>query len=130
MNQSIILGIGIGTGRCGTASLAKVLNQQTDAVCSFDEPPLLPWRHADGPRVIRERFARFQLHGKARRLGDCRSFYLPYLEVAIAVEPDIRVVCLKRPREEVVGSFCQWLDQTMPLPTNHWAKQPALRADY
>jgi hypothetical protein len=63
-------------------------------------------------------------------LGDCRSFYLPYLEVAIAVEPDIRVVCLKRPREEVVGSFCQWLDQTMPLPTNHWAKQPALRADY
>jgi hypothetical protein len=37
--QSIILGI--GTGRCGTASLAKILNQQPDAVCSFDEPPLL-----------------------------------------------------------------------------------------
>jgi len=34
-------------------------------------------------------------------------------------------VCLKRPREEVVASFCEWLDQTMPLPTNHWAKQPA-----
>ena len=128
MNQSIILGI--GTGRCGTASLAKVLNQQTDAVCSFDEPPLLPWKHTDGARIIRERFARFRLHGKARRLGDCGSFYLPYLEDAIAAEPDIRVVCLRRPREEVVGSFCQWLDQTMPLPTNHWARQPALRADY
>ena len=123
MKQSIILGI--GTGRCGTASLAKVLNQQSDAVCSFDEPPLLPWQHTDGPRVIRERFARFRLHGKKRLLGDCASFYLPYIEDAIAAEPDIRIVCLKRPREEVVASFCQWLDQTMPLPTNHWAKQPA-----
>jgi hypothetical protein len=121
--QSIILGI--GTGRCGTASLAKVLNQQTEAVCSFDEPPLLPWKPVDGQRVIRERFARFRLHGKKRLLGDCASFYLPYIEDAIAAEPDIRIVCLKRPREEVVAGFCQWLDQTMPLPTNHWAKQPA-----
>jgi hypothetical protein len=30
MKQSIILGI--GTGRCGMGSLAKVLNQQSDAV--------------------------------------------------------------------------------------------------
>jgi len=123
MKQSIVLGI--GTGRCGTASLAKILNEQPDAVCSFDEPPRLPWKHADGQRVLRERFARFRLHGKARLLGDCASFYLPYIEDAIAVEPDIRIVCLKRPREEVVASFCQWLDKTMPLPTNHWAERPA-----
>jgi len=154
--QSIILGI--GTGRCGTASLAKILNQQPDMVCSFDEPPLLPWttggtpsaevlrpmgersvaregntpsppaplpQAGEGSKIIRERFARFRLHGKASLLGDCASFYLPYIEEAIAAEPDIRIVCLRRPREEVVGSFCQWLDQTMPLPTNHWAQQPA-----
>ena len=82
--QSIILGI--GTGRCGTASLAKILNRQQEAVCSFDEPPLLPWKHTDGPRLIRERFARFRLHGKKRLLGDCASFYLPYIEDAIAAE--------------------------------------------
>lgn len=34
MTQSIILGI--GTGRCGLASLAKLLNQQTEANCSFE----------------------------------------------------------------------------------------------
>ncbi len=62
MRQSIILGI--GTGRCGTASLAKILHQQQDAVCSYDEPPLLPWNHTDGLRVIQERFARFRLHGE------------------------------------------------------------------
>jgi len=45
--QTIILGI--GTGRCGTASLAKILNQQPDMVCSFDEPPLLPWKTGSTP---------------------------------------------------------------------------------
>jgi hypothetical protein len=123
MKQSIILGI--GAGRCGGFSLSKVLGQQPDTVCSHVEPPLLPWNHADRRRAIAERFARFRLHGKARLLGDVASFYLPYLEEAIAAEPDIRIVCLKRPREEAVASFCRWLDQNMPLPTNHWAKQPA-----
>jgi hypothetical protein len=136
VKQSIILGI--GTGRCGTASLAKVLNQQGEMVCSYEEPPLLPWRRreppsppaplpqaGEGSSVLRERFARFRAHAKARLLGDVASFYLPYLEDAIALEPDIRIVCLRRPREEVVTSFCEWLDQSMPLPTNHWARQPA-----
>jgi hypothetical protein len=123
MAQSIILGI--GTGRCGMASLARVLNQQPDAQCSYDEPPLLPWDHDDGPQILRARFARFRQHGTARLLGDAAHFYLPYIEDAIAAEPDIRIVCLKRPREEVVASLCEWLDHSMPLPTNHWAKQPA-----
>ena len=101
MKQYIILGI--GTGRCGTGSLARVLNQQPDAVCSYDEPPLLPWKRSDdGQRMLRERFARFRLHAAKGILGDVARFYLPYVEDAIAVEPDVRIVCLRRPREEVV----------------------------
>ncbi len=140
MQQSIILAI--GAGRCGLASLARILNQQPDAQCSYDEPPLLPWSLGEEPaadcpaggdgdgergpgRIIRERFARFRHHGTAPRLGDAASFYLPYLEEAIAAEPDIRIVCLKRPREEVVASFGRWLDRSTPLPTNHWAREPA-----
>lgn len=123
MKQSIILGI--GAGRSGGFSLAKVLRQQPDTICSHVEQPLLPWNHDNRRRVIEERFARFRLHGKARLLGDVASSYLPYVEDAIAAEPDIRIVCLKRPREEVVASFCRSLDESMPLPTNHWAAQPA-----
>ncbi len=41
MKQSLILGI--GAGRCGLASLARILNGQPDVQCSYDEPPLLPW---------------------------------------------------------------------------------------
>jgi len=52
-------------------------------------------------------------------------FYLPYVEEAIALEPGIRVICLERPRDEVVASFCKWGDTVHPLPTDHWAAAPA-----
>src|SRR5208337_272097 len=123
MNQSIVLGI--GTGRCGLRSLAKILNEQAETQSSYEEPPLLPWKPADGERVVRERFARFRANGRGRILCDVASFYLPYLEVAIAAEPDIHILALRRPREEVVVSFCEWLEQGFPLSTNHWADQPA-----
>jgi hypothetical protein len=123
MNQSIVLGI--GTGRCGLRSLAKLLNQQPETQSSYEEPPLLPWKPLESERVIRERFARFRANGRGRILCDVASFYLPYLGAAIAAEPDIRIVCLRRSREDVVISFCEWLEAGFPLPTNHWAEQPA-----
>ncbi len=59
-------------------------------------------------------------------LGDAASFYLPYLEDALAAEPDIRVIGLKRPREETVASFGRFLDEFNAFPTNHWAEEPAV----
>ncbi len=122
MTPSIVLGI--GSGRCGASSLAAVLNQQPGVQVTHEEPPLLPWKREPGERVIRERLARFRRTRDAHLVGDVASFYLPYLEDAIAVEPGIRIVCLKRPREEVIESFCRWLERANPLPTNHWAKTP------
>jgi hypothetical protein len=123
MKQAVILVI--GAGRCGMMSLQVILNKQAGVQVSYEEPPYLPWNRPRGERTIRERFARFRRQRKAEILGDVASFYLPYLDDAIAVEPDIRIVCLRRPREEVVASFCEWLDSSHPLPTNHWATRPA-----
>lgn len=123
MKQSIILGI--GTGRCGSRSLAEVLNQQPDVRVTHELLPLLPWHAGDARRVIACRFARFRRERSAPIVGDVASFYLPYLEDAFALELDLRVICLERPCEEVVRSFCNWLDHVHPLPTNHWARSPA-----
>ena len=57
-------------------------------------------------------------------VGDVASFYLPYVEEAIGFDPTIRIVCLKRPRDEVVTAFCRTLDRTTRFPTNHWAREP------
>ena len=88
----------VGGGRCGLLSLVHVLNRQPGAKVSFEEPPLLPWKADDRVRLIRERFARWRRTRGPGVLGDAAPFYLPYLEDALAAEPDLRVIGLKRPR--------------------------------
>ncbi len=114
----------VGAGRCGLISFLGLLAKQPGTSASLEEPPLLPWKRAAGDQVIRERFARFRRKRQAKVLVDAASFYLPYLADAIAVEPDIRIVGLKRPREEVVASFERFLDEYNTFPTNHWAEEP------
>ena len=58
-------------------------------------------------------------------MGDVASFYLPYTEEAIRFDSGIRIICLKRPREEVVAGFCRFLDRSSRFPINHWASEPA-----
>jgi hypothetical protein len=123
MSQRFILGI--GSGRCGTLSLAHVLAAQPETQASHEDPPLLPWKPQPGRPVMEQRLVRWRKKFKnARVIADVASFYLPYIEQAIAQEPDLRVVVLKRPREEVVESFCKWLDRLNPLNINHWAERP------
>jgi hypothetical protein len=128
MNPSMILGV--GTGRCGLRSLVKLLNKQPATKCFYDELPLLPWKTTDARRMVRERFARLRRYASednfgGYRLCDIASFYLPYLRAALELEPGVRVICFKRSREDVVSSFCDWLEASFPLPVNHWAEHPA-----
>jgi hypothetical protein len=117
--------LGMGSGRCGTRSLASLLDAQPGAKVSHEEHPLLMWRSANKEKIVR-RLERMLRSRTEPVIGDVASFYLPYVEAALEFDPGIRIACLKRPREEVVQSFCQWLDKVHPLPTNHWAKRPAV----
>ncbi len=120
--QSVILGM--GTGRCGTHALAELLNRQPNAHFTHEGRPLLPWRCAPGQPGIRERLRRLRRTRPQKLIGDVALFYLPHVEEAIAEEPGIRIICLERPREEVVASFCKWGDTVHPIPTDHWAEEP------
>lgn len=122
VRQNVVLGM--GTGRCGTHTLARLLNQQPDAHVTHEQPPLLPWDRFSGRSGFRERLARWKRTRPQRLIGDVALFYLPYVEEAVSLEPAIRVVCLERPREEVVASFMKWVDTVHPLPTDHWAVVP------
>ncbi len=121
-NAQILLGI--GSGRCGTLSLARLLDAQTGSSVSHERRPLLPWVDEPGHDVVRRRLARLK-RGGATIVGDVASFYLPYLDSLLEVEPDARVVCLRREREAVVESFCRWLDRIHSVPTDHWSQTPA-----
>lgn len=122
MKRHMILGM--GAGQCGTRLLAQILGKQPNTRVTHEQPPLLPWVREPSAPGIRERLQRMLDTTKERFIGDVASFYLPYVEEAIAFDPEIRIICLKRPCEEVVAGFCRFLDQ-LPFPTNHWAKEPS-----
>ena len=121
-NRQIVLGM--GAGQCGTVLLAQILDKQPDARVTHEQPALLPWNRRPGVPGIRERLQRLLATSKAGLVGDVASFYLPYADEAIEFDRQVRIVCLRRPRDEVVASFCTFLDQAAPFPINHWAQQP------
>jgi hypothetical protein len=108
---------GIGTGRCGTASLAALLSWQlcgtvTHEVLSSN----VPWDSADREAVAGQlKRALPEPHRYLR--GDVASYWLPYLldDRFLKLFPNSVVIHIKRPRDEVVASF---LRKTMGR--NHW----------
>ncbi len=94
--------IGLGSGRCGTTSLAHLLNKQPHASVTHEEPPLLPWQ-VDAA-LLAERLAGLRARPETL-VGDVAFYYLPYVELIAAQLPNTRFVCLRRDREETVRSF-------------------------
>ena len=108
---------GLGAGECGLGLLKEILSRQPDCHATLAQPPLLPWSSSDPARLIRERLARTR---SARLVADCASFYLPYVEEAIAYQPEVRFICLKRPEREAISGLCQQLDRSFPRAINPW----------
>ena len=115
-----------GSGCCGLVSLLSLLNRQPGTRLTLGEPPLLPWDRAPGDRAIRGRLARLRRTRDAQVIGEAAAFLLPYLEDAVAADPDVRVLALSRPRGEVVACFGRFLDAHNAFPTNHWAAEPGV----
>jgi len=128
--------IGLGTGRSGTASLAKLLNAQRDALFFHEMNPAAV-RFSGTPRPFINSLDEFQaiLDGgdpsmltvdlsravvarayddlcqmrKVRLIGDVASYYLSYVELIAAHNRNVRFICLRRDREQTIRS---WLRKT------------------
>lgn len=110
--------LGIGTGRCGTVSLAKLLDKQPGVVCTHEERPLLPWYFNWEDEAHWEAFhvhvARFKQAG-AGLVGDVAFYWLPYLHEMFSTFPNLKVICLKRDRQETIRSYMRKTEGR-----NHW----------
>jgi hypothetical protein len=124
--------IGLGTGRSGTASLAKLLNAQHEALCFHEMNPSCV-RFFGTPRPILNTIAEFQtiLDGgntsmltvdlarpvsavaydrlcampRVRLLGDIAFYYLSYVDAIAERNENVRFICLRRDEEETVESW-------------------------
>lgn len=94
--------IGLGSGRCGSVSLAHLLDAQPGATVSHESKPMLPWRRSDADfsRKWQELLAR-----RGKLVGDVCHSWLPYVPDLIRVCPDVRIVCLQRDCGRIVDSF-------------------------
>lgn len=110
--------LGIGSGRCGTMSLASVLNMQENFYISHEfrptDSPSLPreqcWEQplplSADPRQVLNVIQRMCRLNHAAVVGDVAFFWLPHLDYLIrSLGEQIRVVCLKRDCKATVQSF-------------------------
>jgi hypothetical protein len=108
--------IGLGTGRSGSASLARFFGAQPGAFFAHEGAyarpralrytfgVILPWEPSAaafaGWQAGLERAAR-----GAAFYGDVGSYFLPYVGRILEARPEARFVCIERDRAEVVASF-------------------------
>ena len=99
MSKSLI--IGLGTGRCGTLSLAVVLDAQYLTSVTHEVYYKLPW-HANYDALKHTLRCIYMHAGEA--VGDAGFYYLPYVEKIIELTKYVKFVCLKRDKDETIDS--------------------------
>lgn len=110
MDKKLVFGI--GTGRCGTVSLSKLLNSQKNSNFTHEIKPLLPWKFSKNE--INKKLNQI-IKRKPDYVGDIAFYYLPYVEYIIKKYPHTKFICLKRDKNETVESY----DNKTGLK-NHW----------
>lgn len=112
--------IGLGTGRCGTLSLAHLLCDQPGITMlhegGIDDTTKRPLKwtgdHDNLLAWIGELRSRY---GSGEYFGDIGMYYLPYVEFLLGEVPGCRFICLERPREHMVASYLKKTENF-----NHW----------
>lgn len=103
---------GIGTGRCGTTSLAKLLNSQENAFVGHELSPILPWEQ--NINAIRNRILQLDHQIHAELIGDVGMYYLPYVDCLCKTNINdifnLKFIAIKRDKVSTVNSLIKKLD--------------------
>ena len=110
--------IGLGSGRCATMSLAHLLDSQPDSDVTH-EAHALPWDFE--LRIWQEQTKRFFLR-RAEIIGDVGYYWINYVERLLKKEPQVKFICLKRDRQEVIESMWVHSRGLNVHPTDDWMR--------
>ncbi len=122
MQQRLI--VGLGSGRCGTCSLAAVLDAQFRVSVTHESYNRLPWV----PLEFDINLAITSIiHAQSGNIiGDCAPWYLNYTDWCIESFPDIKMICLKRKKESCVTSIYEVNNM---LKVNHFTDKSSKHWD-
>jgi len=111
--------LGLGTGRCGSTSLAVAFRAVANALATHETPPMIFWE----PQPEQIEFHLKRLDFLARYFPvvfDASHWWLNVVGVYLERFPDGKVVGLYRDTESCVNSFLS-MKGTEPGTLNHWA---------
>ena len=101
--DKIQLIIGYGTGRCGTSSLAHLLNLQPDCDIRHEAEGLHWWPILTDYLKIRDELKERLKHNKV--VGNIGYMWLQYVSRIVEEFSDVNLIHIWRKEEEVVESF-------------------------
>jgi len=112
MNKNII--IGLGTGRCGTVTLAHLLNKQPNFSVTHEFNPTF-WEFDYGSLI----FLLNKLEKRTQNnIGDIAYYHLNYCEHILDKINNVKFPIMIRNKEDVVKSYMKWTNGR-----NHWSKE-------
>jgi hypothetical protein len=94
---------GLGSGRCGTVTLAHVLNSQKRSCVTHEGVLPLPWGLVE-PMMFHITMVNVT-HYPGVTNGDVALYYLNYIREILYMIPPAKFVCLKRNKEATVTSY-------------------------
>jgi hypothetical protein len=103
-SETGILILGLGTGRCGSTSISKLLENQDDCYCYHEHPPRLTWEINPSRWNFHKRRLDILLN-HYRFVGDISHWWLPYIDLILEHYENVRVVVLKREKAATIKSF-------------------------
>jgi hypothetical protein len=111
---------GLGTGRCGSWSLYKLLDEQKH-IASTHERGFLPWKP---DLVVFWRWINRYQTEKAAQLESCKIVantswvWINYVDEIMSQMLNPKCICMKRDRQEMIESFMEYTEERW----NHWTK--------
>lgn len=96
--------LGLGSGRCGTVSLSRLLNAQPGFSITHEmsQEYHLPWKQDFD---MADRALRVILDRGAIITGDVGFYWLTYVEWILEGHPDAKFLCLRRDPADTVASY-------------------------
>ena len=95
---------GLGTGRCGSTSLAALLDSQPGAEITHGQKPYLPW--ILDREAVKLKVARLKTR-HTETVGEVALFYLQSIETLLELLPEAKFIVLRRDKEKTISSFAR-----------------------
>lgn len=114
MNKNFVFGM--GTGRCGTHSLQKLLDSQPNSNFSheFGDRPVGNWEYlmSSASYMLKSLISRSH---NSKNIGDVAFYHLSYVDYFNRTLPNCKFIVLKRDKQETIESYMK-----KTSGRNHW----------